>query len=141
MSRGGHQTQKWYRASARQKRKDPICLCCWAAFERVRPATVSDHVIPVTSAAGSLLKGELQSCCREHHDTTKRELERRFALGQCTAADLRLDSRLAIELARGRERRYGEDGRILDLSDPSNAVRAYPLDLPPGARPVGAQRR
>jgi hypothetical protein len=88
-------------------------------------------VIPVTSAAGSLLKGELQSCCREHHDTTKRELERRFALGQCTAADLRLDSKLAIELARGRERRYGEDGRILEQTDPTNVERTYPTEAPP----------
>jgi hypothetical protein len=119
MSRGGHQTGRWYKASARQKRKDPICLCCWATFGRAVPAVIADHVIPVTAEGGSLLAGELQSACRRCHDTVKRELERLFAQGKCSASDLRLDSRLAQRLRRqqGGVMRYGVDGMPLDEPD------------------------
>jgi hypothetical protein len=131
MSRGKHQDGRWYARAARHKRQNPICLGCWAAFGAV-PATVSDHVIPITAQGGSLLAGELQPACRCCHSTTKRELERRFKLGQATINDLRLDSEMAKQLAR-RQRgvlRYGLDGRILDPNDPSNEVRTYSEDMP-----------
>jgi hypothetical protein len=130
MSRGGHQDGRWYARAARHKRQNPICLGCWAAFRRAVPATVSDHVIPVTAQGGSLLAGELQPACRRCHSTTKRELERRFALGQCQPSDLRLDSEMAKQIAR-RQRgmmHYGLDGRPLD--DPLVEHGPLPALLP-----------
>jgi hypothetical protein len=118
MSRGKHQDGRWYKASARQKRKSPICLCCWATFRRVVPAEVSDHIIPITQG-GDVLKGSLQSACRRCHDTVKRSLEALFRQGKCTAADLRLDSEMAKKLRRRQPgvMRYGVDGMPLDDPD------------------------
>jgi hypothetical protein len=131
MPRGTYQSAAWYKRSDRQLRASPLCLCC-AAIGRTTPATVADHIVPITQG-GSLLAGELQSCCRKCHDGVKRELERRFRLGQATVNDLRLNSAMAQQLRRQQrgEMRYGLDGHILGPSDPSNEVRTYSEDLPP----------
>jgi hypothetical protein len=131
MSRGGHQTGKWYKRAARHKRQNPMCLCCWSVG-RAQAVEVADHIVPL-ALGGNLLNGELQSACRRCHDSVKRELERRFKLGQATVNDLRLDSAMAKQLAR-RQRgvmRYGIDGHILDPDDPSNEVRTYSEKVPP----------
>jgi hypothetical protein len=130
MSRGKHQDGRWYARARRYKRRNPVCLCC-SAIGVVRPAEITDHTIPVTAQDGSLLAGELQSCCRRCHDTVKRELERRFKLGQATASDLKLDSPMAQRLRRQQrgEMRYGVDGRPLDPDHPSNQERTY-SDVP-----------
>jgi hypothetical protein len=131
MPRRTHQSGAWYKRSDRQLARDPLCLCCFAVG-RATPATVADHVIPVSNG-GDLLRGELQSACRRCHDGIKRKLEQLYRQGKCTAADLRLDSAMARQLA-CRQRgvmRFGVDGHPLDPNDPSNAVRTYPIDLPP----------
>jgi hypothetical protein len=128
---GHYQTGLWYKRAARQKRLHPVCLGC-AAIGRTTAAEIADHVIPIAQG-GDLLRGELQSACRKCHDTVKRELERRFKLGQATVNDLRLDSAMAKQLAR-RQRgvmRYGIDGHILDPDDPSNEVRTYSEKVSP----------
>jgi hypothetical protein len=105
-------------------------LCCWS-IGRTRAAEVADHVIPVTSEGGSLLAGELQSCCRRCHDSVKRKLEQLYSQGKCRVEDLKLDSPLAKKLRRQQrgEMRYGVDGRILDPDDPSNQERTF-SDVP-----------
>jgi HNH endonuclease len=127
MSKGRHQDGRWYKRSDRQLRANPLCLCCFAIC-RTTAAELSDHIVPVSNG-GDLLRGELQSACRRCHDTVKRELERLFKLGKCKAADLRLDSELAKQLARRRYRRFGVDGRVIDPNDESNIERVYSLDL------------
>jgi hypothetical protein len=126
MSRGGHQTGRWYKRSARHKRQNPTCLCC-SAIRVTRPAEIADHVVPVTAQDGDLLKGEIQSCCRRCHDTVKRALEALFQQGKCRVEDLKLDSKMAQRLRRRQPStmRYGIDGRILDPDDPSNQKRPY----------------
>jgi hypothetical protein len=118
MSRGGHQTGRWYKRSARHKRQNPTCLCC-SAIRVTRPAEIADHVVPVTAQDGDLLKGEIQSCCRRCHDGVKRRLEQLYSQGKCTIADLRLDSDMAKRLRRQQRgtMRYGLDGRPLDDPD------------------------
>jgi hypothetical protein len=128
MSRGGHQDGRWYKRSDRQLRANPLCICCFA-IGRTTAAELSDHVIPVTSEGGSLLAGELQSACKACHGGVKRELERRYRLGQCKAADLKLDSELAKQLARRRYRRIGLDGRPVDPLDEANVERTYSVDV------------
>jgi HNH endonuclease len=125
MSRGGHQDGRWYARAARHKRQNPVCLCCWS-IGRTRAAEVADHVIPVTSEGGSLLAGELQSCCRGCHDSVKRKLEQLYSQGKCRVEDLKLDSPLAKKLRRQQrgEIRYGVNGRPLD--DPDDGREPLP---------------
>jgi hypothetical protein len=84
-----------------------LCLCC-RAIGRTTKAEVSDHVLPI--ALGGRWQGELQPASARCHSTVKRELERRFKAGRCAASDLRLDSKMAMELARMQYRTIGIDG-------------------------------
>jgi 5-methylcytosine-specific restriction endonuclease McrA len=102
-----HQSAWWKRRAAAWIRLNRLCLCC-KSIGRVIVAVICDHVVPVSQ--GGAWDGPIQSACRRCHSTIKRHLEALFAAGRCTEADLRLDSKLAQELARKEYRRVGLDG-------------------------------
>jgi HNH endonuclease len=102
-----HQHAWWKKRSIAFLRANVLCLCC-RAIGRTTKAEVSDHVLPI--ALGGRWQGELQPACARCHSTVKRELERRFKAGRCAASDLRLDSKMAMELARMQYRTIGIDG-------------------------------
>ena len=71
---------RWKRRARLQLQMHPLCKIC---FERgvIEAAEVADHVIPHRGDEQLFWFGELNSCCRAHHDGTKQELERK---GYCT---------------------------------------------------------
>jgi hypothetical protein len=118
MSRGGHQCNAWYKRSDRQLRANPLCLCC-SAVGIVRPAELSDHIVPVSNG-GDLLRGGLQSACKSCHDGVKRKLEQLYRQGKCNVEDLRLDSKMAQQLRRQQRgmMRYEVTGKPLFEDEP-----------------------
>jgi hypothetical protein len=51
-----------------------------------------------------------QPACAWHHDVVKQQLELRYTDGKACASDLRLDSRLAIEMSKQQGSTVGLDG-------------------------------
>lgn len=90
----------WDRASRAFRRDHPLCLGC-SALGRVAVAELTDHVVP---HRGDMVlfwdRSRWQPSCRWHHDVVKQRLEELFERGQVGGDDLRLDSAVAIELAR-----------------------------------------
>jgi 5-methylcytosine-specific restriction protein A len=108
-----HQSTYWKKRASAWLRLNPLCICC-KAIGRTIAAAIVDHVVPVW--AGGDWRGPIQSCCRRCHDSVKRKLEALYKAGKATADDLRLDSKLAQELARKEYMRTGVDGwPVLDL--------------------------
>jgi 5-methylcytosine-specific restriction endonuclease McrA len=93
-------TPAWDQASAIHRTAYPLCLGC-QAVGRVVVCDVVDHIVPHKGDARLMWDaGNWQSACRWHHDTVKQQLERSYAAGKLTTADLRLDSAAAIALTR-----------------------------------------
>jgi 5-methylcytosine-specific restriction endonuclease McrA len=92
------------------KTQHPLCLGC-EAVGWVSPTEVTDHVIPAKGDYELLWnQANWQPACRWHHNSVKQQLERMFAEGTATAADLRLDSPRAIEMTRRQGSHIGVDG-------------------------------
>jgi len=89
---------RWDRASANFKRAHPLCLGC-EAIGQVVATSVTDHVEPHKGDQAKFWNVELwQPACRWHHDVVKQQLEQRYARGDVSLADLRLDGVLAVRL-------------------------------------------
>ena len=68
---------------------------------RVVPSWGVDHVEPHRGDEALFWdEGNWQATCEWHHSTVKQQLEHLFDRGRITAADLRLDSRTALDLSR-----------------------------------------
>lgn len=105
-------TAAWDREAKAFKAAHPLCLGC-AAVGRVSPATVVDHIVPHKGNERLFWdRANWQPCCGWHHDVVKKRLEERYLCGEASAADLRLDSRMAVELTRTSPRR-GRGGAYL----------------------------
>lgn len=103
---------EWDRASRLYRAKHPLCIGCHAQG-RVEPATVVDHIIPHKGDADLFwTEANLQSSCAWHHDAVKQQLEHMYLLKQISAADLRLDSAKALQVAGATPRKaaIGADG-------------------------------
>lgn len=96
-------TPAWDRASIGFIKAHPICPACKAAGLIVA-AEVTDHVIPHKGDRALFWdRANWQPCCRWHHDVVKQILERLFASGSASSADLWLTSPVALAIA-ARER-------------------------------------
>jgi hypothetical protein len=86
-------TTDWNKLAAQFLRACPYSLGCWAV-NIVEPATVVDHIRPLTRYRGQDVcdPAGLQSACRFHHDNVKRALELKVWLGELPEAALKLDS-------------------------------------------------
>jgi 5-methylcytosine-specific restriction protein A len=103
-------TARWDRAAQAFKARRPLCLGCEARGE-VTPTAVVDHVIPHKGDAVLFWSRELwQPACRFDHDVVKQRLELMYARGAIVAADLWLDSSVAIALAKQQRASIGDDG-------------------------------
>lgn len=90
--------RRWTDASAAYREHHPLCVGC-AAVGRLTPTALVDHVVPHQGDMKLFwCTDNWQSTCRPHHDVIKQRMELLFAQGKCSRFDLRLDSRLAIEL-------------------------------------------
>lgn len=67
---------RWTKRSRQQLREHPLCAKClqkgWVA-----PAEVADHVVPHKDSYELFWFGDLQSLCRNCHESTKKEEEGR----------------------------------------------------------------
>lgn len=74
------QIQKWYnnrrwvRRSLHQLDQHPLCCMC-LEDKVVCAATIADHVVPHHGNYELFWYGRLQSLCKPHHDSTKRQIE------------------------------------------------------------------
>lgn len=97
--RRGYDTT-WDKQARLFKLQHPLCLGC-QAVGRVTPTEVVDHIIPHRGDRLLFVDPDnRQPSCAWHHDAVKKRLEQLFAQGKATAADLRLDSAMAIDLTR-----------------------------------------
>ena len=96
--RRAHDSHAWEQRAKAFLQANPYCILCRAIGLPPTRATIADHVHPVSDGA-DMLTSELQPLCAVHHQSVKRRLEGLFARGQCTPADLRCTSALAIRLA------------------------------------------
>ena len=75
--------RRWRRRSRQQLREHPLCEMCMRAGE-IRPASVSDHIVPHRGDEALFWNGALQSLCITCHNTQK---QREEADGYARAVD------------------------------------------------------
>jgi 5-methylcytosine-specific restriction protein A len=93
---------RWDKVVATFKQRNPVCLGCAAIGERY-PTEVVDHVEPHKGDQTKFWNTAMwQPACRWHHDVIEKQLERMFEVGECKAADLWLNSPLAVRLRKRR---------------------------------------
>lgn len=95
-----YDTAAWKKRRALHLADQPLCAYCEAAG-LTQPADVADHIIPHRGDHDLFYRGELQSLCHQHHNSTKQREEKG---GWDSATDL--------------------DGYPLDPSHPSNRTRS-----------------
>ena|SRR6266850_7183578 len=93
--------KRWRDRARRQLQAHPLCAMC-LEHGVVIPAQVADHVVPHHGDPQLFWFGELQSVCKDHHDSTKQQIERS-----------------------GFERTIGVDGWAVDPNHPSNRKRRW----------------
>jgi len=90
---------RWEAARAVFLAEHPLCLGC-EAMGRVVPTVIVDHVVPHRGDEALFWdEGNWQPVCEWHHAMVKQRLEGLFDRRAITAADLRLDSRAAVDLS------------------------------------------
>src|SRR5678816_4859848 len=102
-----HPTQRgynreWRRAAEEFRWHNPCCLGCLTLGRKTR-AEMVDHIVPHKGNPTLFWdRHNWQSLCNWHHVSIKPILERLYAAGQITAADLRMSSMTASKLSRER---------------------------------------
>jgi 5-methylcytosine-specific restriction enzyme A len=71
-----HDSKRWRRISKLQRMREPLCRMCLEQG-KIEPATIADHIVPHRGDPDLFWSGALQSLCYFHHETTKREMERK----------------------------------------------------------------
>jgi len=71
-----YKTDAWRRLRLAHLSKEPLCRMC-ADEGRTVAATIVDHVNRHFSDWTMFFGGELQSLCKQHHDSKKQSIERR----------------------------------------------------------------
>ena len=66
--------QRWRRRSALQLKQHPLCAMC-LEHGVVVPAQVADHVVEHHGDPHLFWFGDLQSLCKNHHDSSKQQIE------------------------------------------------------------------
>jgi 5-methylcytosine-specific restriction protein A len=90
----------WAKAAKGHLRNHPLCVGC-EAEGRVMAAELVDHTEPHKGDTTKFWdKANWQGCCKWHHDVVKQKLERMWLAGAIRAADLRLDSAVAVAMSR-----------------------------------------
>ena len=90
-----YSTRAWHRMRARQLRDSPTCAYC-AEIGQLTAATVADHITP--HRGSELLfydANNLQSLCKQCHDSAKQQLEKSGVLRGSTSGGEPLDKKSA----------------------------------------------
>ena len=69
-----YKKERWRKIARAQLQKHPLCKFC-LELGQVTPATVADHVEPHKGDPMKFWFGALQSLCKQHHDSGKRNIE------------------------------------------------------------------
>jgi hypothetical protein len=67
-------TRRWRSKARMQLRKDPLCCMCSLNGE-IYAAQVADHIEPHHGDYQRFWFGQLQSLCKSHHDSIKKQME------------------------------------------------------------------
>jgi 5-methylcytosine-specific restriction protein A len=103
-------TSQWDRASLLFRQAHPLCLGC-EAVGYVAASEVVDHVVPHKGNQVRFWDQSLwQPACRFHHDVVKQRLEVMYDHGAIVAADLWLNSKVAVAVTRRERNVIGADG-------------------------------
>ncbi len=95
-------TTGWDKAARGFLNSHPLCIGC-IAVDRVTAAELVDHIVPHKGDQVLMWdRSNWQASCAWHHNVVKQLLERQYADGTITAADLKLDSPAARHLTRER---------------------------------------
>ena len=79
-----YNTARWRSIRAEQLRREPLCRMCREDGGRITPATVADHIKRHEGDEALFWNpANLQSLCKQHHDTSKRRHEARGYIGGC----------------------------------------------------------
>jgi 5-methylcytosine-specific restriction protein A len=77
-----HNTARWRRKAADQKRREPLCRMHMAQG-RVVAGTVADHIEPHRDDPDKFWNGALQTLCAECHNSVKQRLEKSGTMAGC----------------------------------------------------------
>ena len=90
-----YSTAAWYKLRARQLRNSPFCVYC-AEAGHLTAATVADHIIPHRGSELLFYDAKnLQSLCKQCHDSAKQQLEKTGVLRGSTSSGEPLDKKSA----------------------------------------------
>lgn len=89
------ESKAWWQRQRRLFRNDPknaVCCCC-KANGVVRATDLVDHIVPHDDVDGPLFRdaANWQPLCNPCHEHIKKPIELRFARGEASVEDLRLD--------------------------------------------------
>lgn len=91
---------EWDKASAAFRCGNPLCIGC-LALGWSTSTEVTDHIEPHRGDAEKFWNpANWQPGCGWHHAKVKQRLETMFAMGEIAVEDLKLDSAVAIRVAR-----------------------------------------
>ena len=65
---------RWARIARHQMDIEPLCRMCLDKGKYI-PAEVADHIIPHKGDYNLFWFGKLQSLCKSHHDSSKKQIE------------------------------------------------------------------
>ena len=95
MTRRLYSTRAWHRMRARQLRDSPTCAYC-AEIGQLTAASVVDHIIPHRGNEALFYDPKnLQSLCKQCHDSVKQQLEVTGVRRGCDTSGNPLDKKSA----------------------------------------------
>jgi 5-methylcytosine-specific restriction enzyme A len=69
-----YDTAHWKHRRRKQLQNHPLCCMC-LAIGRTELATVVDHIVPHRGDKHLFVNGAVQSLCKRHHDSSKKQIE------------------------------------------------------------------
>lgn len=72
-----YNTQAWRKLSTDIRKKEPLCREC-KKEGRVKPATMVDHIIPISKGGAKLDRNNCQPLCWSHHSKKSAQEGSRF---------------------------------------------------------------
>ena len=75
--------RRWRKRRDRQLREHPLCRLCMDMRARVTLATVADHKEAHRNDPVKFSEGDLQSLCKECHDSWKQAIEKGGTMKGC----------------------------------------------------------
>lgn len=85
-----YNTKRWKFLRKEQLQREPLCKI-HKAQGKIIPATIADHVVPHKGDETLFFRGDLQSLCKECHDSYKQRLEKSGTIIGCDSDGFPID--------------------------------------------------